>query len=78
MNFGEKIAQEIAAHQVAIKTLEAQLAAGESWLGKEADAVWAWFGHMFSKPAVTPAVAAVLATTPVPSTPPVAAVPPVA
>ena len=74
MNFGQKIMAEIEAHKAAIATLEAQLAKGESWLGKEADALWGWIGHLFSHPTTAPAAAIVAANPPPPA--PVAAVAP--
>ena len=77
MNFGQKIMAEIEAHKAAIATLEAQLAKGESWLGKEADALWGWIGHLFSHPATATAAATVAANAPAspqaPTVPPAAA-----
>ena len=75
MNFGQKIEAEIAKHKEAIASLEAQLAKGESWLGKEADALWGWIGHLFSHPATADA-AATVAANPAPVAP--APTPPVA
>lgn len=65
MNFGEKIKAEIESHKTAIASLEAQLAAGESWLGKECDALWGWIGHLFSHPSTAQAAATVAAAAPV-------------
>ena len=62
--FADKINAEIASHKAAITTLEAELAKGESWLGKEADALWGWIGHLFSHPATAPAAAIVAANPP--------------
>lgn len=66
MNFGQKIANEIEVHKAAIASLEAQLASGESWLGRECDALWGWLGHLFSHPATAPA-AAIVAANPAPA-----------